>query len=226
MSDQEYPQCLSLLQQGPSGLATAYPIIKKAAEEDNSDAQVQLGMIFEGLTISHLPGPFQLMHNHELSAHWYKLAAESENRDGLYHYGRIAYLGRLGEKKKSLAPIYWNKAVELGSKKASFCLAKLYLRGEFVVQDLKCAYILASLSKDLPESAKLLSQIRSSLYPNFHELDALSLSATSFALKFEALKNDSDYEKSSQHDSIAEKSSWDLIVDKLASTATKHPDEA
>jgi hypothetical protein len=226
MSDQEYPQCLSLLQQGPSGLATAYPIIKKAAEEDNSDAQVQLGMIFEGLTIAHLPAPFQLMHNHELSAHWYKLAAESENRDGLYHYGRIAYLGRLGEKKKSLAPIYWNKAVELGSKKASFCLAKLYLRGEFVVQDLKSAYMMASLSKDLPESAKLLNQIRSSLYPNFHELDDLSLSATSFALKFEALKNDSDYEKSSQHDSIAEKSSWDLIVDKLASTATKHPDEA
>jgi hypothetical protein len=226
MSDQEYPKCLSLLQQGPSGLATAYPIIKKAAEEDNSDAQVQLGMIFEGLTIAHLPAPFQLMHNHELSAHWYKLAAESENRDGLYHYGRIAYLGRLGEKKKSLAPIYWNKAVELGSKKASFCLAKLYLRGEFVVQDLKSAYMMASLSKDLPESAKLLNQIRSSLYPNFHELDDLSLSATSFALKFEALKNDSDYEKSSQHDSIAEKSSWDLIVDKLASTATKHPDEA
>ncbi len=226
MLDQQYPQCLSLLQQGPSGLATAYPIIKKAAEEDNSDAQVQLGMIFEGLTIAHLPAPFQLMHNHELSAHWYKLAAESENRDGLYHYGRIAYLGRLGEKKKSLAPIYWNKAVELGSKKASFCLAKLYLRGEFVVQDLKSAYMMASLSKDLPESAKLLNQIRSSLYPNFHELDDLSLSATSFALKFEALKNDSDYEKSSQHDSIAEKSSWDLIVDKLASTATKHPDEA
>ena len=226
MSDHEYPQCLSLLQQGPSGLATAYPIIKKAAEEDNSDAQVQLGMIFEGLTIAHLPAPFELMHNHELSAHWYKLAAESENRDGLYHYGRIAYLGRLGEKKKSLAPIYWNKAVELGSKKASFCLAKLYLRGEFVVQDLKCAYIMASLSKDLPESAKLLSQIRSSLYPNFHELDALSLSATSFALKFEVLKNDSHDEKSSQHDSIAEKTSWDLIVEKLASTATKHPDEA
>jgi hypothetical protein len=40
------------------------------------------------------------------------------------------------------------------------------------------------------------------------------------------LKNESHDEKSSQHDSIAEKTSWDLIVEKLASTATKHPDEA
>lgn len=226
MSDQQYPQCLSLLQQGPSELAAAYAVIKQAAEEDNSDAQVQLGMIFEGLTLTHLPPPFQLMHNHELSAHWYKLAADGENRDGLYHYGRIAYLGRLGEKKKSLAPIYWNKAVELGSKKACFCLAKLYLRGEFVVQDLKCAYIMASLSKDLPESAMLLRQIRNSLYPNFPELDSLSLSATSFAQKFEVLKNETHDEKFGRHESIAEKTSWDLIVEKLASTGTKQPEEA
>ena len=226
MSDQQYPQCLSLLQQGPAGFARAYPVIKQAAEEDNSDAQVQLGMIFEGLTLSHLPPPFLLMHNHELSAHWYKLAADSNNRDGLYHCGRLAYLGRLGENKKNLAPIYWNKAVELGSKKASFCLAKLYLRGEFVEQDLKCAYILASMSEDLPESAKLLGQIRSSLYPNFHELNSLSLSATSFAREFEVLKHEPRDKKSVHHESIAEKTSWDLIVEKLASTGTKHADEA
>jgi TPR repeat protein len=225
MIDEQYPQCLSLLQQGPSGLATAYPLVKQAAEEDNSDAQVQLGMIFEGLTLTHLPAPFHLMHNHELSAHWYKLAADSDNRDGLYHYGRIAYLGRLGEKKKSLAPIYWNKAVELGSKKAAFCLAKLYLRGEFVAQDLKCAYIMASLSKDIPESAKLLSQIRSSIYPNLHELESLSLSAASFERKFEVLKNETHDAKSVHHDSIAEKTSWELILEKLASTGIKHPDE-
>lgn len=225
MSDQQYPQCLSLLQQGPSGLATAYPVIIQAAEEDNSDAQVQLGKIFEGLTLTHLPPPFQLMHNHELSAHWYKLAADSNNRDGLYHYGRIAYLGRLGEKKKNLAMTYWNKAVELGSKKASFCLAKLYLRGEFVEQDLKCAYIMASLSKELPESATLLSQIRSSIYPNLHELESLRLSAISFAEKIEALNNKIHDEKSVHHESIAEKTSWELIVEKLASTGTKQPDE-
>jgi hypothetical protein len=226
MSDQQYPQCLSLMQQGPSGLATAYPLIKQAAEEDNSDAQVQLGMIFEGLTLAHLPAPFQLMHNHELSAQWYKLAADSENRDGLYHYGRIAYLGRLGENKKNLAPIYWNKAVELGSKKASYCLAKLYLRGEFVEQDLKCAYILASMSEDLSESAKLLRQIRAAVYPNFYELNTLSASATSFALKFEVLKNEPHDKKAVHHESIAEKTSWDLIVEKLASTHTKNTDEA
>jgi hypothetical protein len=143
----------------------------------------------------------------------------------LYHYGRIAYLGRLGEKKKSLAPIYWNKAVELGSKKAAFCLAKLYLRGEFVAQDLKCAYIMASLSKDIPESAKLLSQIRSSIYPNLHELESLSLSAASFERKFEVLKNETHDAKSVHHDSIAEKTSWELILEKLASTGIKHPDE-
>jgi len=226
MSDQQYPQCLSLLQQGPAGFARAYPVIKQAAEEDNSDAQVQLGMMFEGLTLNHLVPPFSLMHNHDISAHWYKLAADSNNPDGVYHYGRVAYLGRLGENKKNLAPIYWNKAVELGSKKASYCLAKLYLRGEFVEQDLKCAYILASMSEDLSESATLLNLIRSSVYPNFHELNSLSASATSFALKFEVLKHEPHDKKAVHHDSIAEKTSWDLIVEKLASTSTKHTDEA
>lgn len=226
MSDQQYPQCLSLLQQGPAGFARAYPVIKQAAEEDNSDAQVQLGMIFEGLTLSHLPPPFPLMHNHELSAHWYKLAADSNNRDGLYHYGRLAYLGRLGEHKKNLAPIYWNKAVELGSKKACYCLAKLYLRGEYVEQDINCSYILASQSDDLPESNILLIQIRNSLYPNLDAINRLTSYAASFATKLEKQKKEQQGEQEAHFEANGEKTSWDLIVEKLASTGTKHADEA
>ena len=84
---------------------------------------------------------------------------------------------------------------------------------------------MASLSKELPESATLLSQIRSSIYPNLHELESLSLSAISFAEKIEALNNKIHDEKSVHHESIAEKTSWELIVEKLASTGTKQPDE-
>lgn len=218
MSDQQYPGCLSLLQQGPSGFAIAYPIIKQAAEEDNSDAQVQMGMLFEGLTLAHLPPPFPLMHNHEISAQWYKLAADNDNRDGLYHYGRIAYLGRLGEHKKSLAPIYWNKAVELGSKKACYCLAKLYLRGEYVEQDITCSYILASYSDNLPESKKLCIQIIQSLAPDFMAINRLTSHAAGFATKLEIQKEDQATEGELHLEMNGNKTAWDLIVQKLASS--------
>lgn len=223
LSETQYPQCLSLLQQGAAGFASAYPIIKQAAEEDNSDAQVRLGMIFEGLTLDRLPPPFSLMHNYEISAHWYKLAADGNNPDGLYHYGRLAYLGRLGEQNKNLATNYWSKAVEYGSKKSAFCLAKLYLRGEFVEQDLKCAYILASLSEELPESAKLLEQIKISLSPNFDAISSLSLSAKDFSKKFFELKQGRNAGQDQREETTGEKTSWDLIVAKLASIS---PDQS
>ena len=146
-----------------------------------------------------------------------KTELSHNNPDGLYHFGRLAYLGRLGQQNKNLAPNYWSKAVEYGSKKSAFCLAKLYLRGEFVEQDLKCAYILASLSEELPESAKLLDQIKMSLSPNLNAISSLRLSAKNFSIKVSELKQGRNAGQVPREETTGEKTSWDLIVEKLAS---------
>ena len=215
MGELMYQEVIMLMKRGPEGLFRGYPLLKKEAEEDNTDAQIQLGMIFEGLGCAHLGEPFSLMHNYQLAYQWYKIAADCNSPEGLYHCGRIAYLGRIGDADKRHAPAFWNKAVELGSRKSAFCLAKLYLRGEYVEQDIKQAYILCVFSRALPESEKLLNYIISSNLLDLGSLSYLNNAADKFVRKYEELKAGGIANPTILDDSggISE---WEMIVEKLS----------
>lgn len=216
MDDLTYNRTVNLMKSGPEGLFIAYQALKQAAEEDNTDAQIQLGMIFEGLACAHLGEPISLMNNFQLAYQWYKKAADCNSHEGFYHCGRIQYLGRIGDAEKKNSSASWNKAVELGSRKAAFCLAKLYLRGEFVEQDIKRAFILCSFSKDLPESERLLNQIISSRLLDLNSLSYLYGASEKFIQKHAELTTNAKPKRTATSSESAVINEWEVIVEKLS----------
>jgi TPR repeat protein len=209
IAEKFYRDGLSQLDLSPFNIVGGYNLVKESANLGHPGAQNRLGMIFEGLYRGKTPEPFSFMKNIKLASDWYKLSADQKYPEGIYNYARLIYLGKIEKYNRTLAVTLWQEAAELGSNKAAYCLAKVYLRGELVEQDIEVAYMLAFYSKSIPESRTLYQAIENEFLS-----DALIETLRQSANKLIKNRNPEIFKKA-EPDSWADKVAWDLIIEKI-----------
>lgn len=209
IAEKFYRSGISQLDLSPFNIVDGYNLIKESANLGHAGAQNRLGMIFEGLYRGKTPEPFSFMKNIKLASDWYKLSADQKYPEGIYNYARLIYLGKIEKYNRALAVTLWQEAAELGSNKAAYCLAKVYLRGEMVEQDIEVAYMLAIYSRSIPEARTLSEAIENQFLTN-ELIERLRESAN----KLSKNRDPKIFHKT-EPDSWADKVAWDLIIGKI-----------
>ena len=119
--------------------AEAVKWYRKAAEQGNTDAQFDLGVVTK---------------DDVEAVKWYRKAAEQGNAKAQFNLG-FCYEKGTGVAKDDVEAVKWyRKAAEQGQTNAQFCLASCLVEGKGVAQDLIEAYALLNLAGIENEDAR------------------------------------------------------------------------
>ncbi len=120
------------------------------AKEGHAGSMTAMGLMYDR-------GEGVLLNSKE-AVMWFRLAAEGDDKDGMYHLGRMLAQGRGGTQHVATAATWLQKAADLGQHDAQYLLAVLYERGEGVVQNDSTAaawYSLAAAGHNVEAQARL-----------------------------------------------------------------------
>ncbi len=120
------------------------------AKEGHAGSMTAMGLMYDR-------GEGVLLNSRE-AVMWFRLAAEGDDKDGMYHLGRMLAQGRGGTQHVATAATWLQKAADLGQHDAQYLLAVLYERGEGVVQNDSTAaawYSLAAAGHNVEAQARL-----------------------------------------------------------------------
>ncbi len=190
VSDSKVQKGLTWLKQGtPADLKQAYRLFEEAAENNNPDAEFNLGILYmngQGVPKSDKEAAFwfrkaaekghviaqfnlaQIMHSgdgieHDLkeSAKWFGEAAKNGHVIAAYNLGVMYWHGRGVSKDYAKAVTYYQSAADRGHADAQSNLGLMYLDGEGVNRDVNRAInLLSSAAKSgNPSSTYTLGQI-------------------------------------------------------------------
>ena len=125
----EYNRWLAYLhgKGGPQGYEQAVMLLRKAAEQGNSDAQSDLGFLYdEGWGVTQ---------DHALAVKWYRKAADQGNVYAQITLGNKYDSGRDVPKNDTQAVQWYRKAARLGDDEAQYFLSTKYAKGDGVAKD-------------------------------------------------------------------------------------------
>ena len=101
------------------------------AEEDNADAQYNLGILYQkGLGVEKNP---------KTAFIWYKRASANGHTDAMYNLGIMYDKGRVIYRSPKDALKWWKKAAELGNASAQYNVAVEYFYGRTLGKDVPLA---------------------------------------------------------------------------------------
>ncbi len=144
----------------PADYQQAAAWYRKAAEQGHTDAQTNLGFLYEmGNGVAQ---------DYKQAVEWYRNAAEQGNAGAQAHLGLLYHEGRGLPQDYKQAVEWYRKAAEQGSAVAQFNLGGLYESGYGVPQDYEEAYFwmnLANAEFSDPSVARSRDEVARNLTP-------------------------------------------------------------
>jgi TPR repeat protein len=142
--------------------AKAIDCWRKGAEAGDADCQTSMGMVYQaGDRI-----PTGIEADPAEAAKWYRMAAEQDNTEAIWHLAGLYARGIGVEQNDEEALVWLRRGAELGSGDCIWGLGRCYLKGEGVTVDSVMAYALMSACLDgihFPEQKKAITAKRDEL---------------------------------------------------------------
>lgn len=135
---------------------------RKGAEAGDADCQVGMGMFYEaGDKI-----PSGIEADGAEAAKWYRMAAEQDNTEAIWHLAKILGRGIGVEQNDEEALVWFRRGAELGNGDCMWGLGRSYLKGVAVEVDSVIAYALWTACLDginFPQQKKAIESQRNEL---------------------------------------------------------------
>ncbi len=112
--------------------------LRHGAEAENAECQISLGMIYEAG--ERIPGGVKA--DGAEAAKWYRMAAERDHTEAIWHLAKILGRGIGVEQNDEEALVWFRRGAELGNGDCMWGLGRSYLKGVAVEVDSVMAYAL------------------------------------------------------------------------------------
>ena len=147
---------------------------RSGAEKGNADCQFSVGLVYQAG--ERIPGSVKA--DPAEYAKWYKLAAEQNHQEAIYHLAQL-YLWGDGVKKDSVEAAKWfGKGAAAGNWDAQWSLGKCYRVGRGVTQDNIQAYALWVAAIDGAENPEQIEEMSEHIKGMSEQLDKLGKEMT------------------------------------------------
>lgn len=140
----------------------ALGFMRKGGEAGDADCQVSMGMIYQAG--EQIPGGSKA--DPAKAVKWYRMAAEQDNTEGIWHFAGMLARGIGVEQNDKEALVWLRRGAELGSGDCMWGLGRSYLKGLGVEVDSIMAYALMSACLDgihFPEQKQAITAKRDEL---------------------------------------------------------------
>jgi TPR repeat protein len=151
------------------GLPAALKYWQTGAEKGNADCQFSVGLLYQAG--ERIPGGVKA--DPAEAAKWYKLAADQNQQEAIYHLAQLYLLGDGVKKDLAEAAKWFGKGAEAGNWDAQWSLGESYRVGRGVTQDNIQAYALwvaAIEGVENPDNIKEISDHKKGMSEQLDEL--------------------------------------------------------